>query len=255
MLTKYVGSGGLGDSVVIGTKLLKILSNAHWAKDTILYKHFESSKRKGYESALNQYWKLVKNAAERFVATFKFEIEFYPHGKFWETVPRAVFNTATGLTTKVDMLCAHPLQEIVVQNPGFSNSIALVVDGGGGSRGFTDNAAKQIVDALPDNTIVALGAERRADIPARYTNLTGQTTLEEALKIVRSSKIAIGPDGILTYFAAIYGIPSYIVYHEAPLMSAYCVQNLPQSNVYNFVHGGHVNDVTALIETLKKNIQ
>lgn len=245
MLTKYVGSGGLGDSVILSAKLLNILSKTHSAQDAIMYHHLESNKRQNYENPLNEYWKLVQAAAERYVKCFIFKITMYQHSKFWEVVPREVFNLTTGLTTKVDRLCSPPPPEIVRQDPRFYKSITVVADGGGGSRGFTTKAIKQLNHAFPNQEIVTLGCKYK-ELPEDIYNLTDQTTLKDALKIVRSSKMVIGPDGILTYFASIYGVPTLTIFHETPLVNSYNTHCLPQSKGSILIHGGQINDATAV---------
>jgi hypothetical protein len=251
MQTLYVGSGGLGDSVILSTKLLKILSSAHTARDVIMYRHFESSKRVAYEKPLDEFWRLVQKKAEDLVRTFIFTVDFYEHGRFWDVVPKNVFNTATGLTTKVDALCAEPISIVrsssILGKLNPSYFLTVVADGGGGSRGLTQNAILMLKGAFPDYKIIVLGA-KKCITPDGTVNLTGGTTLQEALEVVRHSDLVIGPDGILTYFSAIHSVPTVLVFHEAPLAHSYCVHDLPQAQACALIHQGYVHDASTVIQ-------
>ena len=255
METTYVASGGGGDSVIISAKLLNIIYRAHNAQDNIHYVHFESDKRRGYEKLLNTYWQLVQQRAQLFVKTFTFDIQFYPHGKFWDVVPRAVFNKATGLTTQVDNLCSPTPPEIVYpkSNLLMRKYLCIVADGGGDTRGFTIEASRQIANNFPDYEIVILGSRLKQVQPDRVHNLTGQTTIEQALEYVRGSRLVIGPDGLLTYFSTIYGVPTTIAFHEPQLAFAYCVHDLPQARANAFLtRTNYIHDPTTVINLAKE---
>jgi len=263
MLTLYVGSGGLGDSVILSSKLLNIISSIHSARDTISYLHFESDKRKDYGPVLVAFWELVRTEAMKHIRDFTFDISFYKHGDFWSIVPRYVFNMATGLTTQVDGLCVDPpsiVSKRAIDRIG-SRYVTLIVDGGQETRGLTINAIEELRAAFPAYPIVLLGNKKRDFLfhlkPTSYSilNLTGETTIQEALEVVQDSDLVIGPDGILTYYSAMHGVPTTLIFHEAPLIKSYCVHELPYARANVLIHPGYVNDANTLIALAKELFQ
>lgn len=251
MKTIYIGSGGLGDSVILGAKLMNIVDGAHQPGDMVHYTHLESNKRSNYEHALIEYWRLVANYFRSRAIIFTFNVEFYPHGKFWQHVPQKVFNTSTGLTTKVDRLCSKVPGQLVIPDSGFEQCVAVIIDGGGGSRGISPKAC---IDFAEDNNllVVAIGQKEREINSSKVYNLTGRTCLTEALSIVSGCKAVIGPDGIITYFAAMYQVPTCIFYHAPNLPVQYSLHQLPDRQVVACVTQSIINEERLLNEVLER---
>lgn len=244
MKTIYVGSGGCGDSVIISSKLLNLVLNSHKKNDIIEYKHFESDRRKNYENTLMQYWGLVQNIVKESGKHFNFSVEFYPHGKFWEVVPRNVFNTATGLTSKFDGLCGK-MPFIGRYLEAYQDFLAFVMDAGGGTRGLSLEIVEKFIQHHPSKRVVLIGSKKI--ITSYGYNLTGHTDIETALSIVGSCEQVIGPDGMLTYFAGLSGIKTAIFYHEFPLIEQYHMGKLnPQA--FAFYCPEHNSDNKEMLE-------
>ena len=183
---------------------------------------------------------------------FNFDIKCYPHGKFWDYVPHAVFNTATGLTTKVDDLCAAIPPSIIAGHYGYNNYMVVVADGGGGSRGISTKAINELYRLMGDKvSIVALGVQHCPHLDPGVINRTSTTTLAEALYIVNDAKTVVGPDGILTYHAAAYGIPTITFFHEARLIEQYSMYDLPLRHGKALVNGGFVDDGQLLVDAIE----
>jgi ADP-heptose:LPS heptosyltransferase len=99
--------------------------------------------------------------------------------------------------------------------------------------------------------MTVLGTKKRV-VPDGAINLTGGTTLEEALAMVRYSNLVIGPDGLLTYYSTIHGTPTTIIFHEEPLARSYCVHDLSHATANALIHGGYVHDAQTLISLARE---
>jgi ADP-heptose:LPS heptosyltransferase len=250
MRTKFVGSGGLGDSVVLSTKLMNIVRYMP-PGHRVHYSHFEAEKRAQYKKPLEEYWELVRRALQDYGACLNYQVINYPNGKFWEIVPKHVWNLSTALTTQVDNLCLETPPWIV--SPIQSDSVALVADGGNGTRGFTDRCLVELIDYF--KKVVILGKKDASKLTistdSSIEDLRGRTTLTEALQRALGAKLVIAPDGILGYAAFIYNVPNLIVFHEPQLINAYWSKDMKRRSVACY-SGCKINDSREIIDELAK---
>jgi ADP-heptose:LPS heptosyltransferase len=248
MKTNITGSGGLGDSVILSAKLMNIVRYI-LPGHRIHYKHFEAEKRAYYKPLLEEYWELVKQTLQNYEISLIYQVINYPNGKFWEVVPKAVFNTSTALTTQVDGLC-HNIPPMIVK-PIQSDSVVLVADGGNGARGITKKCLRELADYFKKITILGKKVSNNfaKSTDSKIEDLRGQTTLTEALGYILGAKLVIAPDGILGYFAFIYNVPNILLFHEPQLIQAYWSPNLNR-NSFAYYAGGFIDKAERIISAL-----
>ncbi|RLD09147.1 MAG: hypothetical protein DRI44_09130 [Chlamydiae bacterium] len=244
---KIVGSGGLGDSAILAAKLLN-LEVALPRTATIDYVHLESDKLLKYKEPLHEFWGLIAKYFYKIGRKFNHHIAFYPHGAFWQVVPRQVYNTALGLTTKVDALVA-PIPPLFTR-PANNDNVVIVTDGGMGTRGIDLKVAQLIADYY--NTHVLLVGANKIDEPnhLKISNLSGKICLAEAIKFILGAKLVIAPDGILGYIAFLWNVPNIIIFHELQLINQYWADGM-RTSVALF-HPGRLTDGRKLIKEVDK---
>jgi ADP-heptose:LPS heptosyltransferase len=132
--------------------------------------------------------------------------------------------------------------------------VALVADGGGGTRGLTNKCINELAEFI-GKKIVLLG-KKVGSRPANWTDSIiedhrGKTSLLEALRYTLGASLVIAPDGLLGYAAFIYNVPNIILFHEPQLIEAYWSADLNRCSVACYT-GGFANDAGKILDQLKR---
>lgn len=228
MQIEFMGSGALGDSAIIASKLINIAS-ALPIDSSIIYHHYESENKSFYKNSLIEFWNIIKkwclDSQHHF--NFCFSIDFYPKGQIKEVIYNAFKKGQTILTTKVDNLCLMFLPHIV--SPTI-NDIVIVTDGGNGDRNIALNEITKISKHL-NKQITLLGVKKMGANMPNVIDITGKTSLTEAISYVLGSQLVIAPDGLLGYIAFLSNVPNVIYFHESNLRQNYWNEQLRWSSL------------------------
>ena len=225
-MLNIVGHGALGDSVILYAKIWNIIRNLPCC--VVNYRHFESNKKTHYKKTLEEFWQLVSEIFNAHGYKFNFSIEFYPHREFYQHVPQKMNNKGIFLTTEVDFLCYNRPNIIAMPQ---DVPLVIIADGGGGSRGASSAAIEELCKYFNMKSVI-LGS-KKIHLPhiEKMENLTGATTLEEALGYIGGAELVIGPDGILTYYAFLQRKKNIILFHEKSLINHYWSDKLKRPSI------------------------
>jgi hypothetical protein len=101
--------------------------------------------------------------------------------------------------------------------------------GDNSKRGFLKEAILGVLPAY-DNDMILLGEDFELEHDG-VVNLTGKTTIEEAVAILYNAKSFLGYDGFLAYVAMSFGIPTTILWHVVTLPDWYMHPDWEENSV------------------------
>jgi len=213
----FSGCGALGDSVIIATKMLNIISTLP-RKTQINYTHFESNvKKHKYEISLNDFWDIIKNKINNLNLLFNYNIKFYDPELPRGTVHRAMLKMSAGLTTTLDALCFNAIPFVV---PIKNNKTIIICDGGMGSRCINDQEIDLIFKNFDKSNIILMGINKTKDYDVEC-DMRGKTTIQHALQIIAGAKNVFSPEGMLVYYAYLQNIPNIMKFSKRSLIKDY----------------------------------
>ena len=199
------------------------------------YYHYESDNKKSYEDVLKAFWSIIKeHLTSHYV--FNFSILFYRQGTVEKITCAALYQGMTILTAKINSLCANILPDVVKP---IKNNIIMVMDAANGNRSINNGS----VIAMSENfnrPIILLGTKNKNIKMVGVTDLTGKTTLSEAMSYIIGSEFVISPEGALGYLAFLKNVPNLTCFSLSSLMSSYGASELRCSKNKSIFTGANI---------------
>jgi len=137
-------------------------------------------------------------------------IHIFHHEKnFFEALTRIKFDKNI---KRLYLKTFHQLKKLLKYTPSFSNYIVIIPDASASFRKFPIKNWQFVLQNLPKNLkIIQLGINK---FPLQHPNLidlTGKTSLEDAMSIVMNSSLVIGNETGLTHLAYLSGVPTICI--------------------------------------------
>jgi ADP-heptose:LPS heptosyltransferase len=190
-LSKYISTGGLGDSWIVYLKLLQM-------KDADLsWHHVESN---------NIVPPICRDLYKHFPATFEYDynyIQNYAAGKWREYQPiSSGVDSWCPLKGETGIRLEKPFLDVAPLKQKEYNAVIQVSGGAKNGRSwkFDPIQLKSTLKALGLN-VALVGTDKRYEKKSDNSNFVGKLSLAETLDLIRKSDVFVGLSGFLNYYA------------------------------------------------------